>query len=108
MSTPAEGGPLQVATLLPAVSANTTGAWFDAGRLVQELVLEVNTAGTVTALSVQFQGSLDKSEATNVGTPITAHGAATASGPWRYFRAVLSGYTGTGTVTAKLGFAAGL
>jgi hypothetical protein len=83
VSTPAEGGPAQVATLLNAVSANVTGAWFDAGRLVEELVVEVNIAGTVSAFSVQFQGSLDKSEATNVGTAITAHGAATASGPWR-------------------------
>jgi hypothetical protein len=108
VSTPAEGGPLQVATLLNAVNSNQTGAWFDAGRLVEELALEVSISGTVSAMSVQFQGSLDKSETANVGTAITAHGAATATGPWRYFRAVLSGYTGTGTVTAKLGFAAGL
>lgn len=108
------GGPIDdfsvrdIVQLLSAVSANTTGAWMDAGELKEELSLQVETTGTVSTMSVQLQGSLDKTGAVNLGSPLTSPGGIEASGPFRYFRAVLASYTGTGTVTAVLGFGSGL
>ncbi len=111
-------------TLLNAVSANVTGSSFDAGDLKDELTLEVIIGGTVSAYSVQLQGSIDGTNWVSIGIPETSAGApGTAVGPvtastgpfavssgvlMRYFRAALAGYTGTGTVTAELAFGAGL
>jgi hypothetical protein len=93
-----------VLTLLSAASANVTGTAFDAGDLRDEAAVQVETTGTVSAFSVQFQASLDKVQWVAAGSAITAVTAETAlSGVLaRYFRAVLSGYSGTGTVTAKI------
>lgn len=108
------GGPIDdlstrdIVTLLSAVSANTTGAWMDAGELKEELALQVETTGTVSAMSVQLQGSLDKVGSVNLGSPVTAVGGIEATGPFRYFRAVLASYSGTGTVSALLAFGGGL
>lgn len=96
-----------VLTLLSAVSANVTGTAFDAGDLRDEAAVQVETTGTVSAFSVQVQGSLDKANWVSLGSAITSVTAETAlSGVLaRYFRAVLSGYSGTGTVTAKIALA---
>jgi hypothetical protein len=93
-----------VLTALAAVSANTTGAALDPGGLRDEAAVEVQTTGTVTAFSVQFQQSLDKTNWANLGSAVVAVTPETVltSVMGRYFRAVLSGYTGTGTVTAKI------
>jgi len=93
-----------ILTALNAVSANTTGTALDAGDLRDEAAIEVRTSGTVSAFSVQFQQSLDKVAWANLGAAVTAVTAETVltSVLGRYFRAVLSGYTGTGTVTAKI------
>jgi hypothetical protein len=97
-----------VLNLLSAVSANTTGPAVDSGggNISDDVSLDVFTAGTVTAFSVQFQGSIDGVEWAPIGSAITAVGLTKpASTPpaCRYFQAVLSGYTGTGTVSASIG-----
>jgi hypothetical protein len=96
-----------VLTLLSGVSANVTGQAFDAGDLRDEATVQVETAGTVSAFSVQVQASLDKVSWSGLGSAITSVTAATAlSGAMaRYYRAVLSSYSGTGTVTARLALA---
>lgn len=93
-----------VLTCLKAVTANTTGATLDAGDLRDEAAVQVETTGTVSAFSVQFAQSLDGTNWVNLGAAITAvTGLTLATSVFgRYFRAVLSGYTGTGTVTAKI------
>lgn len=98
-----------ILTVLSAAAANVTGTAFDAGDLKDGAALEVVTAGTVSAFSVQLQGSLDGANWFSIGSPLTT---ATTSGESagflaRWFRAVLSGYSGTGTVTARVGFEAG-
>lgn len=93
-------------TLLAAVSSDQTGPAIDAGAVRDDLTLEVVTAGTVSAFSVQLQASLDKGHWVNVGSPVTTVTAAASNGVlMRYFRAALSSYSGTGTVTAELSFA---
>ena len=110
--------------LLNAVSANVTGPVIDTGDLKDELTLEVIIAGTVSAYSVQLQGSMDDVNWVSIGIPETSAGApGTAVGPvtastgpfavssgvlMRYFRAALTAYAGTGTVTAELAYGAGL
>jgi hypothetical protein len=96
-----------VLTLLSGVSANVTGTAFDAGDLRDEAAVQVETTGTVSAFSVQVQASLDKVQWVAIGSAITAVTAETVlSGVLgRWFRAVLSGYSGTGTVTAKIALA---
>ena len=96
-----------IVTLLNAVSANGTSAVEDAGDVKDEVAVYVETAGTVSAFSVQFSGSLDGVNFLNVGSAITSATAGTAVTGLpllRYFRAALTGYTGTGTVTAKIAF----
>jgi hypothetical protein len=98
-----------IVTILPAASANGTGFTLDAGDLKGAETLEAFTTGTVSAFSVQLQGSLDGVNWVAVGAPLTTATTADVSSGLlaRWFRAVLSGYSGTGTVTARLGFAAG-
>jgi hypothetical protein len=92
-----------IATALNAVSANVTGPWIDWTDAHEDYTLEVITAGTVSAFSVQFQGSIDKTDTFSLGSAITTVSDASVTGkPCRYIRAVLSGYTGTGTVTARV------
>ena len=113
-----------VITLLPAVSANGTGTAFEADDVRDEITMEVIIAGTVSAFSVQLQGSIDGTDWFSMGIPVTSAGAAGADiGPVtqstgvlalssgvlaQYFRAALASYSGTGTVTAELAFGAGL
>lgn len=97
-----------IVTLLAAVSANGTGPVIDAGDLKDEIGIQVEKDAGVTAFSVLVEGSLDGVNWFNVGSsPVTAVTSETmVSGILaRYFRATLSGYTGTGTLTAKLAFA---
>ena len=95
-------------TALKAVSANTTGAFLDFTDFHEDWTLVVEIAGTVSAFSVQFQGSLDGTDTFSLGTAITAAGDQSVTGkPCRFVRAVLSGYTGTGTVTAKVAHGSG-
>jgi hypothetical protein len=96
-----------ILTALNAVSANVTGPALDAGDLRDQVSAEVETSGTVSAFSVQFQASLDEANWVSIGSAITSVTAGTVlSGVLaRYFRAVLSSYSGTGTVTAKLAVA---
>ena len=94
--------------LLNAVSANGTGPVTDIGEgdVTDRVSVQVIIAGTVSAFSVQVQGSLDGTNFANIGSAISAAGLSALSSPppCRYFRAVLSGYTGTGTVTALMEF----
>ena len=95
-----------VITLL-SVSANTTSAIEDAGDLKDEVSIFVEAPVGVTAFSVQFSGSMDGVNFLNVGSAITAvtPGTVVTGLPLlRYFRAALTGYTGSGTLTAKLAF----
>jgi hypothetical protein len=94
-----------VVTLLASVAADGTGPATDTGDVRGEYTLAVFTSGTVTAFSVQLQGSPDGQNWGDLGQPLTTAGAADlSSGPARWFRAVLSGYSGTGTVLAELGY----
>lgn len=96
-----------VLALLSAVSANGTGPVIDAGDLRDEAAVQVETAGTVSAFSVQVQASADKVNWANAGSAITSVTAETVlTGVLaRYFRATLGSYSGTGTVTCKLAVA---
>jgi hypothetical protein len=97
-----------IVTILRSASANGTGFTLDAGDLKGTESLEVYTTGTVSAFSVQLQGSLDGTNWAAIGAAVTAAGTAPVTGAplARWFRAVLSGYSGTGTVTAVLGYSA--
>jgi hypothetical protein len=107
-----EGGNAQltdIVTILRGASANGTGFTLDAGDLKGTESLEVFTAGTVSAFSVQLQGSLDGTNWTAIGAAVTTAGTTAVAGAplARWFRAVLSGFSGTGTVTVVLGYSAG-
>ena len=93
-------------TLLNAANGNQTGPVVDlgGGDLTDTFGLQVSTAGTVTAFSVQVQGSDDGVNFVALGTAVTAVGLTRVTGipPVRYLRAVLSGWTGTGTITVTV------
>jgi len=96
-----------IVTLLSAVSANTTSAVADAGDVKDEVSIFVETAGVVSAFSIQFSASLDGVNFFPAGSAVTAVTAGTAVTGLplaRYFKAALTGYTGTGTVTAEIAF----
>jgi hypothetical protein len=99
---------MPVAMLLNAVSANTTGPVLgDIGGPYGNLTLTVSTAGTVSAFSVVLQGSNDSVTWESIGSAITSTTAGAAMGTgilFQYFQAVLSGYSGTGTVSAELAY----
>ena len=98
------------ATLLNAVSANGTGSPVYTGRLSDTFTAEVTTSGTVSAFSIQIQGSIDGVTWGNLGSAITATTAGTSIGTgvlFSSFQAVLSGYSGTGTVSCTLAFSLG-
>jgi hypothetical protein len=99
--------------LLQAANANVTGPAVDSHSITDDMALEVVTAGTVTAFSVQLQGSEDSTNWQNIGSAVTTVGTSGFTGtnqppPFRYFRAVLSGYTGTGTVSVTLAVVPGV
>jgi hypothetical protein len=101
--------PVSVATLLNAVSANTTGPVLGLGTAVPygNLTATVTTTGTVSAFSVQVLGSNDGVNWAGIGSAITATTAGTSIGSgvlFQYFQATLSGYSGTGTVTCLLAY----
>jgi hypothetical protein len=95
-------------TLLAAASANQASGVFDAGTAQASCSLQVAALGS-PSFSVQLQGSADASTWADLGSPLTTAttSSLTPSPPARYFRAVLSGFTGPGAVTALLGFTAG-
>lgn len=96
-----------VATLLNAVSANTTGPVAALGSVYGNLTLEVTTTGTVSAFSVQLLGSLDGQNYEAIGSAVTSTTAGESVGSgtlFQYFYATLSGYSGTGTVTCALAY----
>lgn len=98
---------MAVVTLLNAVSANTTGPVAGLGTPYGNLTLSVSTTGTVSAFSVVLQGSEDSVNWGAIGSAITSTTAGTSMGTgilYQYFQAVLSGYSGTGTVTAELAY----
>jgi hypothetical protein len=98
---------MAVVTLLNAVSANTTGPVAGLGTPYGNLTATVTTTGTVSALSVQIYGSNDSQNWAAIGSAITAATAGTSIGSgvlFQYFYAALSGYSGTGTVTAELAY----
>jgi hypothetical protein len=94
-----------VVTLLNAVSANGAGPVITLQYPVSTLTLRVETSGTVSAFSVQLAGSADGVNFENIGSAVTSATAAASVGTgvlFSYFQATLSGYTGTGTVSASL------
>lgn len=98
---------MSVATLLNAVSGNTTGPAVGLGTPYGNLTVSVSTTGTVSALSVQVLGSLDGFNYESIGSAITSPTAGTSIGSgvlFSYFQATLSGYSGTGTVTCNLAY----
>jgi hypothetical protein len=101
---------MAVVTLLNSVSANTTGPVAGLGTPYGNLTLSVSTTGTVSAFSVVLQGSIDGFNFGAIGSAITATTAGTSMGSgvlYQYFQAVLSGYSGTGTVTVELAYSLG-
>jgi hypothetical protein len=98
---------MAVVTLLNAVSANTTGPVAGLGTPYGNLTLSVSTTGTVSAFSVVLQGSIDGFNFGAIGSAVTSTTAGTSMGTgilYQYFQAVLSGYSGTGTITAELAY----
>jgi hypothetical protein len=99
---------MDTAILLNAVSANVTGPAVNTGAVQDNLTIQVTTTGTVSALSVQLQGSLDGVAYENVGSAITEATDAESVGTGillQWFQAVLTEYSGTGTVTCELAYA---
>lgn len=90
-------------SLLSGASANQVSATVDAGVTQASCSLIVATSGS-PSFSVQLQGSADGTTWANAGSAATAAGTTSTSPSARYLRAVLSGYTGPGSVTVKLGF----
>lgn len=94
--------------LLNGVSANGTGPVADIGEgdVTDIVAIQVIIVGTVSAFSIQLQGSEDGVNFANIGTAVTTAGISRQANlpACRYFQAVLSGYTGTGTVTALMEF----
>src|ERR1022692_2577343 len=98
------------AVLLNAVSANTTSGVLNTSGVFSTITLQAYTTGTVSAFSVQLQGSLDGVNFENVGSAVTAvtFGKDVSTGALlQYFQAVLTGYSGTGTVTCALAYSLG-
>jgi hypothetical protein len=94
-------------TLLHAVSANGTGPAINTGRVEDELTIEVTTSGTVAAFSIQLQGSIDGTNWASIGSAVTATTAGTnvsTGALYKQFQAVMSGYSGTGTVSCFLAY----
>lgn len=98
---------MSVVTLLNAASANTTGPVSGLGSVYGNLTLEVATTGPVSAFSVQLYGSLDAVNWEGIGSAVTTTTAGESVGGgilFQYFYASLSGYSGTGAVTAILAY----
>lgn len=97
--------------LLLSSSANVTGTTFDLGAApgANQVNYQVSAPTTVTAYSVTIQGSND-----NFTTPVqiaVVNNSTSAVGTvrepaYRYYRAVLASYAGSGTVkcTAELAY----
>ena len=101
---------MPVVTLLNAVSANTTGPVVGLGTPTGTLTVSVTTAGTVSGLSVVVQGSNDSVNWENIGPAVTSVTAGTSIGTGvllQYYQALLSGYSGSGTVTCRLAYSLG-
>lgn len=101
---------MAVATLLNAAPANTSGPVLGLGTVYGNLTIAVSTKGAVSAFSVQLQGSLDGVNWAAIGPAVTSVTAGTSVGTgalFQYFQAILSGYTGTGTVTCELAYGLG-
>lgn len=99
---------MDVLTLLAAASQNQVSGTFDAGTPQASCSLQVTATGS-PSFSVQLQGSADAITWAGVGSALTsaATSSLTPSPAARYFRAVLAGFAGPGSVTALLGFTAG-
>jgi hypothetical protein len=99
---------MDLLTLLTAASQNQASGAFDAGTPQSSCSLQVTAAGS-PSFSVQLQGSADAIAWAGIGSALTsaATSSLTPSPSARYLRAVLSGFTGPGSVTALLGFTAG-
>lgn len=99
---------MDLLTLLAAASQNQVSGTFDAGTAQSACSLQVTAAGS-PSFSVQLQGSSDAATWAGVGSALTtaATSSLSPSPAARYFRAVLSGFAGPGSVTALLGFTAG-
>lgn len=99
---------MDLLTLLAAASQNQASGIFDAGTPQSSCSLQVTVSGS-PSFSVQLQGSADALAWASAGSPLTsaATSSLTPSPAARYFRAVLSGFAGLGSVTALLGFTAG-
>lgn len=98
---------MAVATLLNAVSSNTTGPVVGLGDVYGALTVAVSATGTVSALSVVLSGSLDGVNWEAIGAAVTSVTAGTSVGTgvlFSYFQATLSGYSGSGTVTCVLAY----
>lgn len=98
---------MAVVMLLNAVSANTTGPVAALGTPYGNLTLAVSVTGTVSAFSVQLLGSLDGLNYEAIGSAVTSATAGESIGSgvlFQYFQATLSGYSGTGAVTAILAY----
>lgn len=91
-----------IASLLTSAAANGTGPALDLGFAVSDDIgLEIITAGTVSTMSVQINGSEDGVNFFALGSALTVAGLTKiTSPPVRYLQAVLSSLTGGGNVTA--------
>jgi|SRR6185437_17031493 len=92
--------------LLDAVTANDSGAWIDA-RYINQSTVEVS--GTwPSAASVQLQVSnaavkpANNVDGTPVGSPLTAPGLVAPPAPVRWIKAAVTGWSGTGSISANL------
>lgn len=99
---------MDLLTLIAAASQNQASGTFDAGTPQSSCSLQVTATGS-PSFSVQLQGSADAVTWASVGSALTsaATSSLSPSPAARYFRAVLSGFSGPGSVTALLGFTAG-
>lgn len=99
---------MEVLTLLAAASSSQASGTIDAGTAQSSCSLTVTVSGS-PAFSVQLQGSSDAVTWVSAGSAATTAGTTSISPSpaARYFRAVLSGFTGPGSVTAKLGLTGG-
>lgn len=101
---------MEIVSLLPGASGNQTGNMLDTGLPQSSCTLQVTVSGGSggsPSFSVQLQGSADGITWVSVGSAVTTASTAALfpSPAARCFRAILSGFTGPGKVTVKLGYA---
>lgn len=96
-----------ISTIINAATANTTSPPIDMGTGVSDHIgIETILAGGTPSFNLQLQGSEDGNTYFNIGPAITGAGltavatSSTPVPPVRFLQALITSYSGTGSITA--------